>query len=175
MATRFPTELGTPLLRNYQVRPFEAFRRVAVTDGPPRYRLNSPRPSSIVQATWLWTPAQYFVFKVWYENFLEIGEWFLIRLANGLYDPSTALLTLQECEAHFYRDWQARIDPDSGNWEVSMELEVLYKTTSAGIEQNAVDAGNITDTRPTDAIDARNITEDRPDDAIDSLFPAYWQ
>ena len=176
--TAFPTDLPAPLIDGYSFGPLNSFRRVDVSDGPPRYRLNTPLYTSLFEIQWLFTELELQTFRLWYEGFsnLNFNRWFTIQLAVGRASPDSALLPrlLQTLEAHFYEDWTASLDQNSNRWIVSATLETRYAPVEVGVAANVIDAGNVTEALPTDDIDARNVTDPLPEDIIDGATPTFW-
>lgn len=173
----FPPDLPRPLISNYSFAPFRSFRRIEVSDGPPRYRLNSPNYTSIVGVEWRWSESEFQDFRLWYENFAELNfnRWFRINLAVGLADPSTGARLLQSLEAHFFEDWSATLDPASDEWLIVAQLETRYQSPGGILDPQIFDAKRITETAPVDINDARSITEEAPSDIIDSATPSFWR
>lgn len=176
--TPFPSTLPAPLIEGYSFGPLRSFRRVDVSDGPPRYRLNSPNYTSLFNVQWLFDEAELQTFRLWYEGFadLNFNRWFTIALAVGRAATGTGLpRLLQTLEAHFYEDWEANLDSGSNRWIVSATLETRYAPVQVGVDPLIIDARSILETAPTDDIDARVITEAAPTDDIDAgPTPTFW-
>lgn len=172
----FPSGLPAPLIENYSLSPYQVFERQQVSDGPPRYRLRSPRYTTLFEVEWYLTEFEFQTFRRWFEGFAELNynRWFLINLAVGQSQGEGISRTLQSLECHFFNDWQATIDTQSNQWRVSASLEARYKGL-AQLDQLIISAKSITETRPTDTISARSITEERPSDIYTSATPSFWQ
>lgn len=174
----FPPELGSPLLNSYQFGPRDSYRRIQVTDGPPRYRLNTPRYTFDVGCAWHWGSYQMALFREWYDE--AIG-WFNINLAMGGTDNSQQVgignpnrKILQLVQAHFANDYNAAADPSTGGWRVSAALEVRWNPPAYDVVEIVIDGGQIVDGRPVDIIDADLITEPRPETILDAGTPQIW-
>ena len=174
----FPPELGSPLLSGYQFGPRDVFRRIQVTDGPPRFRLNTPRYTFNVSAAWHWSSYQMALFRTWFD---ESYGWFNISLAMGGTDSTQQAFlgdpyrkVMQVVQAHFANDYTCSADNASGGWRVNTQLEVRWNPPALDQSDIVIDGGLITDPRPTDFVDSRLITEDRPENIIDAGTPSLW-
>lgn len=150
-----------------------------MSDGPPRYRLNSPNYTSLFNVQWLLTEQQFQTFRLWYEGFAGVNQnrWFTIALAVG---RASTLTTgsprfLQSLEAHFYEDWEASLDTGTNSWILSAILETRYAPIIVGLEQLIISAGLVTDPFPVDIIDAGLTTDPFPTDIINAGGPTTWQ
>ena len=173
----FPSTLPSPLIQGYSFGPLNSFRRVDVSAGPPRYRLNNPNYTSLFSVNWHFSEAELQEFRLWYEGFsdLNFNRWFTINLAVGRALQGTPnIRILESLEAHFYEDWQAALEETSNQWRVSAQLETRYKPVSAGVEEAFIDALEVVDTAPTDFIDALTVIDDPPEDFIDARTPSFW-
>ena len=171
----FPTSLPAPLIQNYTMSPDNVFIRNAVSDGPPRYRLRTPRYTTIFGVEWHLSEFQFQTFRLWFDSFAELNfnRWFTINLAVGLAVSATAPRTLQQLQCHFFEDWEATIDDQSNDWRLRATLEARFQAAE-GATERIISADSIVNARPVDIIDARSITEERPTDIINSATPSFW-
>ena len=173
--TEFPTSLPAPLIQSYTMSPNNVFIRNTVSDGPPRYRLRTPRYTTIFGVEWHFSEFQFQTFRLWFDSFAELNynRWFTINLAVGLAAGPTTPRTLQQLQCHFFEDWEASIDDQSNDWRLRATLEARFQAAQGATEQ-IISARSIADARPTDIIDARSIADERPTDIITSATPSFW-
>lgn len=173
----FPSTLPSPLIQGYGFGPLSTFRRVSVSSGPPRYRMNDPNFTSTFDVIWHFSEAQLQEFRLWYEDFqgLNFNRWFLINLAVGRVVPGTTNTRLLEAlEAHFFEEWRANLEETSNQWRVSAALETRYKPVSTGIDEVIIDSLTVIDVPPVDDIDALTVIDVPPEDIIDAQTPTFW-